>query len=282
MLCLNLCELYPPSLLSGNVFDRLLACVEQSIHRKVERVSIGSSFCSQFFLGAPCLDELMSLIASRGWPVVLTIPIFSQRDLQKGKDRIMHLCHVWNKQIDEVTCNDPGMLKWLENHVPQKINMGQLFFKDPRDFRYGTYQAGSISLVRASHPFSNSVSGIELSPVVAEIHLPESAIGSRSVALHQPYCYMSTGHICKFAAMTHRIEQKFRPNSPCNLQCSSVLERTYLNESTTTPILRIGRTLFFEQRNCAVIHHGSLRILYWPIDELLQLKGLENEDTYTT
>ncbi len=281
MLCLNLCEIHPRLILSEGIFDDLVVAVEQNQKRKIERVSIGSSFCSQFFLKAPCLDELLSYIDNLGWPITLTVPIFSQKDLSKGKDKILQLCHTWCGQIDEVTCNDVGMLEWLENNISQKINMGQLFFKDPRDCRYESYPKSSISLSRGTLPIAESVSGVELSPIASEINLSGSAFENRFVALHQPYCYMTTGHICKFASITSEIEKKFRPNSACNLNCASVCEKTYFDEKATHYLLRIGRTVYFKQCDCALKYSGSARILYWPIDELCRLGGLKDEDTYT-
>ena len=281
MLCLNLCEIHPQLILSEDTFDGLIFAVEQNQKKKIERVSIGSSFCSQFFLKAPCIDELISYIDCRGWPITLTVPIFSQKDLSKGKEKILQLCRTWRERVDEVTCNDVGMLGWLENNIPQRINMGQLFFKDPRDCRYDSYQTGSRSLLRATFPIAKFVSGVELSPVAAGINLSGSTFENRPVALHQPYCYITTGQICKFASIDSNIEQKFRPNSICTLSCASVCEKTYFDEKADHYLLRAGRTVYFKQYSRVLKYNGHVRVLYWPFDELVQLRGLKNEDTYT-
>lgn len=281
MLCLNLCEIHPQLILSEGTFDGLIVAVEQNQKNKIERVSIGSSFCSQFFLKASCIDELILYIGSHGWPITLTVPIFSQKDLSKGKERILQLCRTWRERIDEVTCNDVGMLGWLENNIPQRINMGQLFFKDPRDCRYDRDHTGSISPLRGTLPIAESVSGVELSPIASEISLFGSTLENKTVALHQPYCYMTTGHICKFASINSDIEQKFRPNSVCTLNCASVCEKTYFDENTNHYLLQIGRTVYFKQCSYILKHDDLTRILYWPIDELYLLRGSNNEDTYS-
>ena len=127
MLCINLCEIDPRLLLTGSAFYTLFASVEKKYDSKIERVSIGSSFCSRFFLGSD-MDELLARIDSLGLPVTLTIPIFSQKELAEGKERVLELCRRWGKLIDEATCNDLGMLNILKQNGSQKLNMGSTWW----------------------------------------------------------------------------------------------------------------------------------------------------------
>lgn len=278
MLCLNLCEIYPPHLLADNLLNDLIEKVEKKTGDQVKRVNLGSSFCSQFFLHAPKLDVLISHIARRGWPITLTLPVFSQKDLQEGKNRLIQFCNSQSGWIDEITCNDLGMLKWLENSFQKRINMGQLFFKDPRDIRYPDMRSIPYTPSRCSYPFPDCVSGIELSSVTSEIDMMKSSPRGMTVAIHQPYCYITTGHICKFASITSPIEQKFRPNINCSMQCSGIIEQIKMSDTYDTSFMRLGRSVFYFQSQCVVKYDGPTRVLYWPVDELNQLRGFCNEN----
>ena len=175
--------------------------------------------------------------------------------------------------MDEVTVNDVGMLSFISDTYRITLNLGRLFFKDARDIRMrGYYQrtvhpAGLDRLEGYAKHFS--VGCAELDAVSSclqlgsDIHTP--------IAIHYPYCYMTTGNICKYASIDKDISKKFRPNAPCSRQCQRIYE-TYSPKTEEYTLYRIGRAVYFETQLPETVDGQFERLIYFPLRELTQLR----------
>lgn len=76
-----------------------------------ERLYVGSSFCSQYFLRQPMSlwSEAFALCRQRGMAATLVVPVVSQRDLASACSLVEELLNSHGDMIDEVTVNDIGM-----------------------------------------------------------------------------------------------------------------------------------------------------------------------------
>lgn len=61
--------------------------------------------------------------------MTLVIPVFSEKDLEKGKKLLTELMDTYGDLIDEITVNDIGMLAYVKKLFDKKINLGRLFLK---------------------------------------------------------------------------------------------------------------------------------------------------------
>ena len=267
MLCMNLCELPLNLIRDRSLFDQLSQKTEDLYQDRISRLYIGSSFCSQYFLHMPFLKEIKALCAVHKWKITLTAPVFSQKDLEQGKKTIQKLLLFYQEETDEITCNDPGMIKWIRDNLPKtEIHMGQLFFKDERDPRYSLVSGEQR---RLSFPLPDGVKGIELSPVNTTLILPGPDQFSGCIAVHQPFCFISTGNICKFASVSMQPELKFRPNTACMQPCGNLFE-TYRVKGSDDPWYRFGRTIYMERIIRQFEGRKPDRIIYWPVKEVYQ------------
>ena len=266
MLCMNLCGLPLKLILDRSLPEQLSRKTEELYQERVSRLYIGSSFCSRYFLHMPFMEGIKTLCAFRKWKITLALPVFSQKDLENGKKAIREFLSFY-RETDEITCNDPGMLQWIRNNLPDvDVHMGQLFFKDQRDPRYSLLPVGQS---RLSFPLPDGVKGIELSPVNTKLILPDFDLPGACIAVHQPFCFISTGNICKFASVSAPPEQKFRPNAACAQQCGSMFE-TYSVKGSDDTWYRIGRTIYTERIVREYEGRTPDRIIYWPVKEVYQ------------
>ena len=129
--CLNLCEI-----INFSFIEKIIDNVKNNY--TIERIYIGSYFCSSFFLNSN-YDNIFKIINNNfiNPKITLVIPVFTEKYLIKGKDKIDELAN--SKEIDEITVNDYGMLEYINEKYNIKINMGRIFFKDYRDPRYEEY-----------------------------------------------------------------------------------------------------------------------------------------------
>ena len=58
----------------------------------IERINIGSSFCSQYFCRFSGYKKVLEICAKRGIHVTLTIPVFSEKDIEIGKKKAEQIC----------------------------------------------------------------------------------------------------------------------------------------------------------------------------------------------
>lgn len=279
--CLNLCELLNGTMLRDGTMDMVTAMAaeqeaEQRADREqpeVKRIYAGSNFCSQYFLHINWWKLLFEECRNRGWKLTLTLPVFSQKDLKKGKERIGEILGQGTDVIDEITVNDVGMLHYISRECGGKINLGRLFFKDARDVRIREYDEGTVvpNLLVSweSHPLGNvQIHGIELDRMSSRIDLSDCPLSGMILGVHSPFCYMSTGNICKFASIHKEMEYKFRPNIPCAMECAEIYEHYRARfGGKDSDVIRFGRTIYYLKNDCEVVGKQVDRDIYFPVRE---------------
>lgn len=264
MFCINLCEILYNGIGLSSFLDSLIS----SHGGEVGRIYIGSSFCSQYFLKFNGFLDVLEYAKARKIPVTLTVPVFSQKDIGKAKKRIYMFLE--NDSINEVTVNDIGMLRFLQEEG-RNVNLGRLFFRDPRDGRLPQVCERETRPFLLSH-LKNGVYadvpfyGIELDPVSSVIDVSGFDMQAHPVALHGPYCYMTTGNICKYASIHYPPEMKFRPNLPCYMECTNVVDYACGKKGDGCRLSRFGRAVYF-RKDAALNGTEEYRSVYFPIDE---------------
>ena len=274
MFCLNLCEIFTGSWFPKKYFERLLQYFSEK-EQKVERIYIGSSFCSQYYLRFEGWNQLLHICKSNQIPVTLVLPVFSEKNLISGKKKTLEIIQNVPGIIDEITVNDVGMLQWLKRKEVTRINLGRLFFKEPRDCRMPEYFQKSLvpsllTLLYDDYWSDFKISGVELDATNQVIDINCIKNNDIDVGIHLPYCYMTTGNICKFASVHKRIEQKFRPNLECMMECMYMKDiySKHVHQTNCDPVLyRLGRTVYFKVSSVDFEGKKPKRILYFPVDE---------------
>lgn len=275
MFCVNLCDIFNLNTNNEDYIEKFLMKIEKMTQNKVERIFLGSYFCDRFFLNFKGYKVLLQFCKAKGIYVTLVIPVFSQNTLNIGKERISKICRSFEGMIDEITVNDLGMLYYVQNFNKYKVNLGRLFFKNPRDCRIPSYTDSTvtpafISKLNLDFWKKQSINCIELDPTNQILDVSEAKNLDVMIALHSPYCYMTTGKICKFASIHKSINKKFRPNVTCQMECMYISD-TYTGHIPQTNcdpmIYRFGRTLFFENDEVKIIGKNQERLIYFPIKE---------------
>lgn len=280
MFCLNLCEILDTALLNNNRLEQLIEKVvkENQIPDPLMRIYAGSSFCSQYFLHLNCWEKLFDYCRSHDLHVTLTLPIFSQKDLEAGKERIKDILEKGKEIVDEVTVNDLGMLQYISGTYETGVNLGRLFFKDPRDVRVRPYQEGEMSPnLLSNRSFlledNDRIKGIELDPTNRYIDLSGCDLDGIVLGVHTPFCYMTTGNICKFASTHKDVENKFRPNGRCHLECSQMYEHYKARfDGRNADLIRYGRTVYYYNNGTRIAGRKIDRKMYFPVLEVKELR----------
>ncbi|MCD7951290.1 MAG: hypothetical protein LUG12_13735 [Erysipelotrichaceae bacterium] len=274
MYCINMCDIFHMTVINENQFASFMNYLIEIMPKKPNRIYMGSYFCSQYFLRFNGYLQIIEYCQNNNLHITLVIPILSQKDLKTGKKRIENICQQAGNVIDEITVNDIGMLKYFQNKNYQ-VNLGRLFFKTPRDCRVSDYTNATIvpelvSNLNLEFWQKENLNDIELDPTNKSIDISILKENTLSVGLHIPYCYMTTGNICKFASIHKDIEYKFRANATCRLECMHIYEayngHNNLDEINPT-IERYGRTLFFKNEQINVIGNDISKYIYFPIKE---------------
>ncbi len=261
--CLNLCEIIS----TKNINEKDVLCTLTNLISQHQRVYVGSYFCSQYFLKCNIYKIIYDIAKEKGSGMTLVIPVFSEKDLEKGKKLLTELMDTYGDLIDEITVNDIGMLAYVKKLFDKKINLGRLFFKDQRDARVPDYYERTITPNLLTYmEYLDSISLVELDRTNRRVELCN--VKDVEVAMHIPFCYMTTGNICKFASINKVVESKFRPNCSCNQECASVYEKTPVsNDEQISELYRIGRTIY--HYNNDIVENDISRIIYFPFKEMV-------------
>ena len=270
MKCINLCEIYDEGIID---IDSIMYKYLDSYHR----IYIGSYFCSRYFIYMKrFMNKLFYYAKHNNMKLTLVIPVFSEKDINISKKVISEIISSSEEIIDEVTVNDLGMLFYIKEKFNIKINLGKLFFKEPRDLRVPEYYytevvKPEIAKIICDREIKEHISLIELDEVCNKICTDN--IDDFNIGIHIPFCYMSTGNICKFASINKNIDLKFRPNDSCKQECLSVYEHycEYYNESKID-IYRLGRAIYSFTRERCELSNVS-REIYFPFLEIIDKLG---------
>lgn len=274
MFCINLCDIFSMNAREEYI-EMSIAKIENMTKKKIKRIYLGSYFCDRFFLNFRGYHDLLQYCKVKKIHATLVVPVFSQNTLCRGKKRISEICECLEGVIDEVTVNDLGMLCHIKNLNKYRVNLGRLFFKNPRDCRVPEYtdsiiSPGFLSKLNQEIWKKQLINCIELDPTNRILDVSEIKSLDVKIALHSPFCYMTTGKICKFASIHKDIDKKFRPNVNCQMECMSISD-TYTGHVVPTncdPIIyRIGRTLLFENNESEIVGNNLERLIYFPVKE---------------
>lgn len=242
-------------------------------YNTIKHIYIGSYFCSQYFLNIDFVEHIKSFCIAHNCSIVLVVPVISEKDLWKAKDKIRDL--VQDLPIDEITVNDFGMAEYISENYSIPINFGRLFFKDARDVRIADYYKSELTpaFLDAISVYKDlyCLNGIELDPIAHSLNL--IGVKGIQISLHEPFCYLTTGNICEFASVLRPIGKKFRPNLPCNNTCLQVFE-TYEQVNHMIPekiFYRIGRTIYFHTESPTIHCNQPIHKIYFPFEEMIRL-----------
>lgn len=265
--CVNLCETLSLSNRRTDTLEEIVArTCNQACFTECSRLYVGSYFCSYYFLSLndTFFDEMLQFCLAYEVKITLVIPIFTPSDLERGKARIVHLITDYADCIDEVTVNDYGMLTFLKDYEIIRISLGRLFMKDSRDPRYrDCFFTASSPQIFSSQLDSlieqYDIAGMEFDPTHYLLDFSHNT-SDLTIAIHLPYCFMSTGHICEFASRNLSADTKFRPNQPCARECLETHNR-YRTESGAN-LIKFGRSVYYENPACLASNLENYRIVF--------------------
>ncbi len=269
--CLNFCEILENILtVAPEVETVIQKGMELACYTECKRIYVGSYFCSQYMLNLSkeLIEKVMQEVKKIGIKVTLVLPMFTEKDLLRGKDKIKEFVPYFHKEIDEITVNDYGMLEYIHIKYQMNINLGRLMFKDYRDPRYEEYyhqinkpKYFTKHLKQICEQYQ--ISGLELDITHESIDI-SNAPSDIEIAIHVPYSYMTVGMVCEFASIPYEITKKFRPNLPCHKEC--LRNRIVYHMLEDRKYLKIGRTVYFEHKDGTVLGEREYREIYAPIN----------------
>lgn len=270
--CLNFCEILENIMsVAPEVETVIQKVMELAGYTECERIYVGSNFCSQYVLNlsTKLIDKVIKVVDDMGIKVTLVIPMFTEKDLLRGKDKIEEFSSYFHKEIDEITVNDYGMLEYIhKKYQGIPINLGRLMFKDYRDPRYDEYYRRSSKPKYFTKRLNQiceqyQVTGLELDITHEQLDLSD-APSEIKIAIHVPYSYMTVGMVCEFASIPYEITEKFRPNLPCHKEC--LRNRISYQMLEDRKYLKIGRTVYFDHKDGKVSGGRSYFEIFAPID----------------
>jgi|GEM_PF-1083480 len=283
--CIDLCEF--GAALDGaaakkdaHVLEEFIsACCSEAGFPECARIYLGSSFCVNAFmhLGDDLLDALVVFCKDYAVPVTLVLPIVTEGNQQRFKERLSAILGRADCPVDELTVNDYGMLDYVSSHCALPINLGRLFSKDLRDPRYPeTFRTsvkpailtGELARIRAAYP---RVAGIELDPMASAIDI-KALPTDIALGLHFPLCYVSTGHLCEVAAQGRELTGKFHAEAPCADECVHAdvcytLRHSQGGDGFNPPSIALfkhGKTVYYPNYEARVVNANAYRLVYLP------------------
>ena len=272
--CVNLCELIKQVLASGMTIGEYVEQVrKEKGWDRVGRIYIGSYFCSHYFLHLTEWDftQIFTYAKQADCKITLVLPVFTQKNLGSAKKFLDRLSCRFDDGIDEITVNDYGMLVYISSKYCVRVNLGRLFMKDYRDPRYPEYFNQVFSpagFTKSLYSFIKKyrIHMVELDPTHRELDLSNKPDKVR-IAIHTPFCYMTTGQICEYASIAKPLEKKFRPNMECEAECLTHHIEYELEElDPARRVIRLGRTVYFENGDCVVRGADTLREIVFSLD----------------
>ena len=272
MVCLNLCDILNEKTANEKIFSDLL-----KIKNGTNRLYVGSYFCSQYFLKIIWTDRLIEFCNKNNLKITLVVPVVTEKDLKISKILIHKMIEIGKSVLDEVTVNDLGMLNYIaKTYTNLKINLGRLFFKDAREVRIAEYSNMRVNISKnlTSYLMEYKINCVELDEITMCLDFDNK---DRMVSIHRPFCFVTTGNICKYASLHKTPDKKFRPNDKCVMECQHLYE--HYNELTEEGIdlYRIGRAVYSYKARSSELNAVVDREIYFPFLELnsmLELEGI--------
>lgn len=269
--CLNFCEILENIIsVDPKVETAIQKAMELAGYTECDRIYVGSYFCSQYVLNLPSnlIKKVVMGAKQMGIKVTLVLPMFTEKDLTRGKEKIEGFSSYFHKEIDEITVNDYGMLAYIHQKYQIDINLGRLLFKDYRDPRYEEYYRQTSKPKYFTDHLQQiceqyHVTGLELDITHERLNLSDAPEGIL-LSIHVPYTYMTVGMVCEFASIPYEVSNKFRPNLSCKKECLRNRIDYYLLEDRK--YIKIGRTVYFDHKDGQIEGCKVYREIYAPID----------------
>lgn len=249
-----------------------------------ERIYIGSSFCSRSFLFMEHkqLEKIMAVCEKEKMKVSLVVPIFTEKNLVTGKVLIEKLLATFKGAIDEIVVNDYGMLRYIASTYKGSIDlaMGRMFMKDYREPRYPEYFNTPYRPKAFTPYFKEIIRQYDVKAILCDathrhLDLSQKPEGVE-IGVYEPYTYMTVGQICEIGSSHLPIDKKFRPNGPCLEECVHEKRQYFIEDGRRW--LKLGRTIYFENRDFSISGLETIRRIYCPFDEEVE----RNESTCST
>lgn len=270
--CISLCEILEHIYKIEPCYEKMVEKINQVAgYSECRRIYIGSSFCGQYFLNLSPkhVNALISFCKQEDMKVTLVLPVFTQKHLLEGKNKLKTLLNQYKGIIDEVTVNDYGMLYYMASTYPNvRLNMGRLFMKDYREPRYEEYFNETLKPKGFTNYLNQvikryTICGIEFDPTHRKIDFSEKP-ESIEIGIYEPYSYITVGQICEVGSISKSIEKKFRPNEPCGVECYRYRMQYHMEDGRDWR--RVGRAVYFENKNPELIGLQQVRRIYAPLD----------------
>ncbi len=265
---LNLCDVFSRPEVTPETIETLLS----GSGLEFNRIYLGSYYCDHYFTqaGLEPYRSLLRFSRDHGLRATLVVPPVFQANYDAVCALVRDILNAEEGVADEIAVNDWGMASVFSALDGVRLNAGRLLQKDNRDPRYpdffdSAYISRSFSDFYTGFFSEQGISGVEIDCTHRELVIPETRQPIQ-VSVHGPFCYISIGSICEFASMHKRDERKFRYADACAQECSraSILCRT----QSGTELLRLGRSVQFENAECRVRSAVPFRFIYSPFREL--------------
>lgn len=253
-------ELFPALRSGCEDAGQLILAFERRRCVSITRLCLGASFCGSLFNAAarPQFDFFGAYCRDSGLKVSLAVPIFTQRELARGKEIIDELLREYGDVIDEAAVNDPGMYRWLRGQFAGKLFAGRLMNKVNRDPRYPEYGEGAVLVPRPPV----AVSGIELDACASHMIVEDG--DELTVCVYTPYSYISTGKICSFASLYADAFQKFAPAPSCPVNCGKYYVRHECRDKVD--FYHIGNAVYYPSELPRISGAAQLRAIWFPLE----------------
>lgn len=256
---LSLCDIFPILNIEQIDVEKFFCLCEQKSKYKFSRLCLGSNFCGRSFLffGEKSFQVFANLCTTRKIKITLCVPLFTENELETGKQIIGKLLEQYRGLIDEITVNDAGMFKWVNEDFGLPVNTGRLMHKQLRDPRYPKH----IKDITVVSPDYFPSYGMELDVVTSQIYIEDY---SGTIAIHTPYTYWTTGKICQFSGLGADVFMKFNPGHLCRAECNKVVCKYITDEGME--FYQIGNSVFYKTELPQISAKNRLRILWMPLE----------------
>lgn len=243
----RLCQIYETA---GEHFEDS----SKEAQRKWHRLYVGDEFCVHRLPDLSCLEELFTFSRKIDLPVTLLTPMVSDFGIDKCKVLFDYLSE--NAPDTEIVVNDWGMVYFLRENFPKlSLSLGRLLnkgFKDPRVTHDQIAANASESMFNSStfdfEAFRKQARTCganrlerDLLPYGGDIMSEKEDMAT---SIYFPYGYVTTGRVCRTAALTAQENERFAINNRCTQMCKNVAFEMK-HPDYTFQMFQSGNTVFY-------------------------------------
>lgn len=247
-----------------NVTDRLCQTYEiageplkndsLNTSKRWDRIYVGDEFCIHGLPDLPRLEELVLLSKQTDTPVTLLTPVVSDFGIDVCKALFEHLAK--NAPDTEIVVNDWGLAFFLKEAFPNfPLSLGRLLnkgFKDPR-VPLDRVQANNGAVIFNSSSFDFTALRAQASALGVRrlerdlLPYAETLPGGPddiATSIYFPYGYVTTGRICRIAALNGHEKKRFSIMSRCSQLCEKIAFEMK-HPDYTFKMFQAGNTVFY-------------------------------------